>query len=179
MTDSPRLEDRPATQYVAIPGSGSGERELRAFADASFPALFGWLSEHHAVPAAAPFIRFFRFVPGGDFEVEVGVTTTTPIEVANDRTVRLAELPAGRYAVHIHEGAYSAGAEDDRWAGRDLPAAHRLLDTWAEERGLAWATDNTNSKSTLAVNTEQYLIGPADSDDPMNWRTEIAKLVAS
>ena len=148
MTDSPRLEDRPATRYVAIPASGSGERELRAFADASFPALFGWLSEHDAVPAAAPFIRFFRFVPDGDFEVEVGVTTTTPIEVGNDRTVRHAELPASRYAVHIHEGAYNADADDDRWAGRDLPAPHRLLDSWAEERGLAWATDDINSKGT-------------------------------
>jgi len=177
MTESPRLEDRAATRYVAIPGSGSGERELRAFADASFPALFGWLSENHAAPAAAPFLRFFRFVPGGDFEVEVGVTLTTPIEVANDGTVRLAELPAGRYAVHVHEGAYSAG--DERWAGRDLPAAHRLLDSWAEERGLAWATDDANSKSTLSVSTEQYLIGPGDTDDPMDWRTEIAKLVAS
>lgn len=97
--------------------------------------------------------------------------------MTNDRTVRLAELPAGRYAVYVHEGAYSA--DDDQWAGRDLPAAHRLLDTWAEERGLAWAMDNTSSKSTLSVSTEQYLIGPGDTDDPRTWRTEIAKLVAS
>jgi DNA gyrase inhibitor GyrI len=178
MTDSPRLEDRPSTRYVAVSGSGSGERELRAFADASFPALFSWLSEHQLMPAAAPFFRFFRFVPDGAFEVEVGVPiTTTPIEDFDDPTVCLAELPAGRYAVHVHKGAYSAN--DEQWAGRDLAAAHRLLDTWVEKRGLRWAIDNTDSKSTLSVSIEQYLIGPADTDDPMDWRTEIAKLVAS
>jgi GyrI-like small molecule binding domain len=120
MTDSPRLEDRPCVLYAAIPGSGSGERELRAFADASFPALFGWLGKLGAAPAAAPFFRFFRFVPDGDFQVEVGVPITTSID---DCTVRLAELPAGRYAVYLHQGAYSAG--DDKWAGRDLVAARR------------------------------------------------------
>lgn len=77
MTDRPRFEDRPATPYLAVAGSGSSERELRAFADASFPALFGWLREHAVAPAAAPFMRFFRFTPGGEFAVEVGITTTT------------------------------------------------------------------------------------------------------
>jgi DNA gyrase inhibitor GyrI len=175
MADSPRLENRPAIRYVAIGGSGSGEHELRAFADSSFPALFGWLSKHQVVPAAAPFIRFFRFIPDGDFAVEVGVTTATPVDVADDRTVHLGELPAGRYAVYLHEGAYSA--DDDRWAGRDLAATHRLLDVWADEHGLAWATDCTSLDGSMSASTEQYLVGPVDADDPTRWRTEIAKLI--
>jgi hypothetical protein len=68
-------------------------------------------------------MRFFLLAPDGDFAVELGVTTTTLVDVADDPTVRLGELPAGRYAVfYLHEGAYSA--DDDRWAGRDLAAAH-------------------------------------------------------
>jgi effector-binding domain-containing protein len=174
MAADPRLEHRQPTPYLAIAGAGSGERALRAFGDTSFPALFGRLRAHGAVPAAAPFFRFFRFVPDGDFEAEVGVPITTPIELANDRTVRLGELPAGRYIVYVHEGAYSA--DDDQWAGRDLRAAYRLLDAWVHERGLAWAT---GADGTLTVSIEQYLVGPGDTDDPKNWRTEIARLVAS
>jgi DNA gyrase inhibitor GyrI len=174
MAENPRLEHRPPIQYVAVPGAGTGETELREFADASFPALFGWLRQHGVVPAAAPFFRFFRFVPDSDFSVEVGVPITTQINVADDRTVRLTELPPGQYAVYIHEGAYSA--DDDQWAGRDLRAAYRLVDAWAEEHGLAWAT---NPDGTLSVSTEQYLVGPGDTDDPKNWRTEISRLVAT
>lgn len=176
MAESPRLENRPAVEYVAIGGSGAGEHELRAFADASFPAIFKWLTERGVIPAAAPFTRFFRFARGGDFKVEVGVTTTMAVEFADDPTVHLGELPAGRYAIYLHEGAYSA--DDDRWAGRDLAAAHQLLDAWAEERQLAWATESTKSRTALVASTERYLVGPADSDNPMRWRTEIAKLIA-
>jgi hypothetical protein len=67
MTNSPRLENRPAIRYVAIGGSGSGERELWVFADATFPA--SRLAEPAASGAtAAAFMRFFRYAPNGDFE---------------------------------------------------------------------------------------------------------------
>ena len=173
MPETPHLEDRPAVPYVAIAGAGTGEAALRAFADTSFPALFGWLAAHGAAPAAPPFFRFYDFVPDGPFDVEVGVTTTTPLARVEDGAVRLGELPAGRYAVHVHAGAYTA--DDERWAGRDLPAAHRHMDEWAQREGATWAT----SKGRWSASIECYLVGPGDTADVASWRTEIAKLVAT
>lgn len=191
MPSSPLLEQREAIRYVAIAGSGTGEGAFRAFADRSFPAVFGAVGQRGLTPTAAPFFRLFRFVPGGEFEVEVGV----PVGAANaastnvqegggpegetgtrsgDGDAYLAELPAGRYAVHVHEGAYSA--DDETWAGRDLASAHRHLEEWAETQGLRWATDDDTGRLTACV--EQYLVGPAESSDVASWRTLIAKLVA-
>lgn len=171
MPSRPHLEHREALRYVAIAGSGSGEREFRAFADRSFPAVFGAVGKLGLTPTAAPFFRLFRFVFDGEFEVEVGV----PVDGGSDGTgdAYLAELPAGRYAVHVHEGAYSA--DDETWAGRDLASAHRLLEEWAEEQGLRWATDEGTGRLTACI--EQYLVGPAESSDVASWRTLIAKLV--
>lgn len=191
MPSSPRLEQRDAIRYVAIAGSGTGESEFRVFADRSFPAVFGAVGARGLTPTAAPFFRLFRFEPGGEFEVEVGV----PVDAADaasadiheaggpvaetgadsgDGDARLAELPAGRYAVHVHEGAYSA--DDETWAGRDLASAHRHLEEWAETQGLRWATDDGTGRLSACI--EQYLVGPAESSDVASWRTLIAKLVA-
>lgn len=171
MPSSPRLEHREAIRYVAIAGSGTGESAFRAFADRSFPAVFGAVGELGLTPTAAPFFRFFRFVPGGEFEVEVGV----PVDGGRDGTedAYVAELPAGRYAVHVHEGAYSA--DDETWEGRDLASAHAVMDTWAEEQGVRWATENGTGR--FAAFVEQYLVGPVESSDVASWRTSIAKLV--
>lgn len=195
MPSTPRLEHREALRYVAIAGSGSGEREFRAFADRAFPAVFGAVGALGLTPTAAPFFRFFLFVPGGDFEVEVGVPVEgsgepdharespnadggvgapadgSPVGGRDVWPAYVAELPAGRYAVHVHDGAYSA--DDETWAGRDLASAHQLLETWAGEQGLRWATDDDRLRAVV----EQYLVGPAETSDVASWRTSIAKLV--
>ncbi len=180
MPQSPRLEPREAIRYVAIAGTGHGESAFRAFADRSFPAVFGAVAERGLTPVAAPFFRLFRFVPGGAFEVEVGVPVDGGGDVppphhpdAHPGDAYLAALPAGRYAVHVHEGAYSA--DDETWAGRDLASAHQHLQRWADDQGLRWATDPGSGRWTSCV--EQYLVGPAETADVAEWRTLIAKLV--
>lgn len=179
MTTSPHLEQREAVRYVAIAGSGTGESAFRAFADRAFPAVFGAVGQLGLTPSGAPFFRYFRFVPGGEFEVEVGVPVDGESgdgvagEGGDERDAYLAELPAGRYAVHLHEGAYSA--DDETWAGRDLASAHRLMETWAEEQGVRWATQNGTGR--FAAFVEQYLVGPVESSDVAGWRTLIAKRV--
>jgi hypothetical protein len=191
MSSRPHLEQRDAMRYVAIAGSGTGESAFRAFADRSFPAVFGAVGQLGLAPTGAPFFRLFRFVPGGAFEVEVGVPVAreaadpaaTPASGTGvpgaDRgdgpgDAYLTELPAGRYVVHVHEGAYSA--DDETWAGRDLASAHRRMETWAAEQGLRWATQDDSGRFAAVI--EQYLVGPAESSDVASWRTSIAKLVA-
>ncbi len=195
MPSSPRIEYRAAIRYVAIAGSGTGEREFRAFADRAFPAVFGAVGGLGLTPAAAPFFRLFRFVSGGEFEVEVGVPVDPARAAEADRTsadssgggtapaaadraavateqAYLADVPAGRYAVHLHEGAYSA--DDETWAGRDLASAHQWLETWADQEGVRWATEDDGRFGALV---EQYLVGPADTSDVAEWRTLITRLV--
>lgn len=194
MTSSPQLEHREAIRYVAIAGSGRDDRELRAFADRAFPAVFGAVGELGLTPTGAPFFRLFRFVPGGEFEVEVGVPVegggtpggrdssqdgdggaagaTGGSPVGDDGQAQLAVLPAGRYAVYVHEGAYSA--DDETWEGRDLASAHAAMEDWASEQGLRWATGDDGRFGAVV---EQYLVGPAETSDVASWRTLIAKRV--
>lgn len=173
MPNHPQLEQREAVRYVAIAGSGTGEREFRAFADRSFPAVFGAVGELGLTPAAAPFFRLFRFVPDGEFEVEVGVPVSGESGREATEEAYVAELPAGRYAVHTHEGAYSA--DDETWAGRDLASAHQWVETWADQQGVHWATADGGRYGALV---EQYLVGPVDTSEVAEWRTLIARLVA-
>lgn len=173
MSSRPHLEHREATRYVAIAGSGSGDREFRAFADRTFPAVFAAVGQLGLTPSGAPFFRYFRFDPDGPFEVEVGVPVDGAGGGEGTGDASLAELPAGRYAVYVHEGAYSA--DDETWQGRDLASAHGLMETWASEQGLRWATEDGTGR--FAAFVEQYLVGPVESSDVASWRTLIAKRV--
>lgn len=172
MSSSPRLEHRDAIRYLAIAGSGSGDSEFRAFADATFPALFGAVQELGLTPTAPPFFRYHRFALDGDFEVEIGVPVDGGEGCGGTGEAFFGELPAGRYAAHVHEGAYSE--DEETWKGRDLNAAYRHLEEWAADQGVTWATEDGRSTTW----TEQYLVGPAETSDVAAWRTLIAKLVA-
>ncbi|MFA4929514.1 MAG: GyrI-like domain-containing protein [Patulibacter sp.] len=172
MPSIPTLEDRVPIRYLAIAGSGSGDSEFRGFADSTFPALFGAVGELDLTPAAAPFFRYHRFALDGDFEVEIGVPVDGGVGSGGTGEAFFGELPAGRYAVHVHEGAYSA--DDETWADRDLDSAYRHLEQWAADRGITWATEDGRNVAW----TEQYLVGPAETSDVGAWRTQIARLVA-
>ncbi len=174
MTNAPQLEQHDAIRYLAIAGSGNGDREFRAFADATFPALFGAVAELGVTPTAAPFFRYHRFVLDGEFEVEIGVPVDGGNGIGGTGEAFVGELPAGRYAVHVHEGAYSA--DDETWKDRDLNAAYRHLEQWAADQGIVWATERADPGRATAW-IEQYLVGPAEAADPADWRTRIAKLV--
>lgn len=174
MPTRPLIEHRDPIRYLAIAGSGSGDAAFRSFADNVFGRIFGAASTLGATPVGAPFFRYYRFVPGGEFEVEVGLPIDRPVDGEPPADAFVAETPAGRYVTYVHEGAYSA--DDETWEGRDLPAAHRLIDTWAAEHGVRFATDGGSDRFTAVI--EQYLVGPPMVEDVTRWRTLIAKLVA-
>lgn len=87
------------------------------------------------------------------------VTAFLPVTVApllSDQAraacVRVDELPIADVAVHVHHGAYDT-----------LDDTYRRLGAWVAAHA---------EPADLPVR-ELYLVGPADADDPANFRTEI------
>lgn len=172
-TEQPRVEERPAQPYVAIHAEGDAER-FAATVDAAFPELFGWLAARGIAPAGPPFIHYAVFEPGGRFAVDVAA----PVQegVHGDERVSAGTLPAGRWVVHVHRGAYRATTP--AWEGRDLEAAHALVLAWAEREGIAWAGAPASPGFAFAARVERYLAGPPIVSDPAEWETELAFLTA-
>jgi effector-binding domain-containing protein len=98
-------------------------------------------------------------------EIEVGVPVATAVE-GNGR-VRSGVLPAGRYAVLLHEGPYD-----------EMVQANADLQAWAEKRGIHWQMRMTKLGTAWAGRVEFYLRDPSNEKDPQKYETEIAYLTA-
>lgn len=172
MTERPRVEQRGSQPYVAIRRSGTAEGFASAV-DGAFPELFGWLAEQGIDPTGPPFIRYVVFEPGGAFEIDLGAPVAD--EVGGDARVRVDSLPAGDYVTYLHRGAYRATT--DQWHGRDLAAAHALVQSWATAEGLEWDGWQTDRGPAHRARIERYLVGPVEAADPAQWETELAFLI--
>jgi effector-binding domain-containing protein len=164
MSHEPRVEQRAEQPYAGIRMRVTMDGLSRAV-DEGFPELFGWLAEHAIAPAGPPFIRFQVIDMDAELEIELGI----PADVtASDGTcVRPGVLPAGRYAVLRHTGAYdgliASNAALQRWTGEHGVA----LDSWDTPNGTAWRS-----------RVEHYLTNPAAEPDPAKWEVDIAYLTA-
>ncbi len=168
----PRFEERPALPYLAIRIAGRADQIATAF-DKTFPELFGWLAEHGVAPAGPPFANYIVYEPDGVFEVDVCAPVAGDME--GDERVRRDLLPAGRYAVVVHRGAYRATTR--RWEGRDLISAQNWFHAWGFRERVPWVGESTDEGFAWEARIERYLVGPLDADDPAEWTTELAFLV--
>jgi len=84
------------------------------------------------------------------FDFEVGVTLDAPVAAAG--RVRPGELPAARVARCLYSGQYQG-----------LASAWDEFHTWMTANALEPAGDLW----------EVYLVGPASTQDPAQWRTEL------
>lgn len=168
----PRFEERPSLPYLAIRVAGAADEVNDAF-DRGFPELFAWLGAHAVVPAGPPFANYLLYEPGGAFEVDLCVPVAG--DVQGDASVRKDLLPAGRYTVVDHQGAYRATTP--RWEGRDLIAAHDWFHAWGFRERIPWAGTSTEPGFVWEARIERYFTGPLDSPDPAQWTTELAFLV--
>ncbi|MBB4662363.1 GyrI-like domain-containing protein [Conexibacter arvalis] len=171
----PRIEERPAQPYVALHAEGDVD-DFRATVDEIFPALFAWLGEHGVEPAGPPFMSYPLYEEGGRFVVDVAAPLATGAQVAGDGRARVDFLPAGRWLVYDHRGAYRATTA--RWEGRDLAAAHELVIAHALDNRLRFAGEQSDDGFRFEARVERYLAGPPQIDDPADWRTELAFLLA-
>lgn len=171
----PRIEERPAQPFVALHAEGDVAR-FRETVDSTFPALFAWLAEHGAEPGGPPFMNYPLFEEGGRFAVDFAAPLAPGAHVEGDERARVDFLPAGRWLVYDHRGAYRATTP--RWEGRDLAAAQELVIAHALDQRLRFAGEQTGEGFRFEARVERYLAGPPIAEDPADWRTELAFLLA-
>jgi effector-binding domain-containing protein len=157
---TPQLVERSAQPFVAI-RSEVKPTELSQAIDSAFSRLFAWLGEAGIPPAGAPFIRYKVVDMERKLHVELGVPIAAPVEASGD--IHAGSLPAGRYAVSIHQGPYSGL--------RDANAA--LLQS-AKQLGVEWDTTPTPDGEAFAARLETYLTDPSKERDPAKFQTELA-----
>ncbi len=171
----PRVEERPAQPFVALRAEGEVAR-FRETVDELFPALFVWLAEHGLEPGGPPFMNYPLFEEGGRFAVDFAAPLAPGAHAEGDDDARVDFLPAGRWLVYDHRGAYRATTP--RWEGRDLAAAHELMIAHALDNRLRFAGEQSDDGFRFGARVERYLAGPPIVDDPADWRTELAFLLA-
>ena len=171
MRHEPKIQQRAARPYVAIPAHVTSEAEFRRAADSGFPELFGWLQERGVKPAGRLFIRYL-VVDNEDNPVEIELAVPVGSDVTGDARVRADVLPSGRWATLLHVGPYSSATVPD------LSAARAAMRTWMEEQGVVLDGRETDNGSTLRGCVEHFRIGPAEEPDYSKWETELAYLTA-
>jgi effector-binding domain-containing protein len=160
MNHQPRIEQRDAIGYVAIPLSVT-INGLASAVDQTFPELFGWLASHSIAPAGAPFIRYLTVDMDAEMDIELAAPVTG--QVPADGRVRAGVLPPGRYLTLLHVGHYD-----------QLVQANATVQSWADAHGLRWAMDEG---SRWRGRLERYLTDPSLQPDPSQWQTELAYLI--
>jgi hypothetical protein len=127
--------------------------------DTGFPEVFGWLTKHAITPAGPPFIRYLVV----DVETELAVPVG---EEGSDGRVRSDVLPAGRYVTLRHVGPFDA-----------LTASNATLQEWAQERGNAFDSWDTDRGSAWRGRVDHFLTDPSTEPDPAKWEVEVAYYV--
>ncbi|WP_433331178.1 GyrI-like domain-containing protein [Spirillospora sp. CA-294931] len=155
MSSQPRIEERPAQAYASMHRKVT-MATIAEIAD-RIPELVGWVLSRGIPMAGAPFLKYDLIAMDGVLEVEAGLPIGGPAE--GDDQVRVASLPAGRYASLTHVG------HPDELVGRTA----ELLE-WAEKSGLSWDADDTGR---WACRMEVYKTNPAEEPDPARWETEL------
>ena len=163
-SDQPRTETRAEQPYagirVAVTMAG-----FPAAADATFPALFGWLAGHGIAPAGAPFIRYHVIDMAAELQVEFGAPVTAPVR--GDGQVQPGTVPAGRYLVLRHTGPYD-----------QLVGANAALQDYAKQNGITFAARDTTAGQAWDGRFEHYLTDPSAEPDASRWQTDVAYLIA-
>jgi effector-binding domain-containing protein len=136
---------------VSVRGRATPE-DVGSFVERAFDELFGYLGELDVLPAGPPLAVYHG---GGAEDTSLDVEACVPVSQAVLPRGRIAvhELAAATVAATLHSGPY----EEER-------PAYRALLTWMEEHG----------HGPAGPPRELYLVNPGDTDDPAEYRTEIA-----
>jgi effector-binding domain-containing protein len=163
MKHEPQIQQRAAQPYVGIrmPVTMEGFAEA---VDAGFPEVFGWLAKHGITPTGPPFVRYLVI----DMETELEIELAVPVgeEVEGDGRVRSDVLPAGRYVTLRHIGPFDA-----------LTASNATLQQWAQQRGIALDSWDTDRGSAWRGRVEHFLTDPSTEPDPAKWEVEVASYI--
>jgi effector-binding domain-containing protein len=163
MTDQPRVQERSAQPYVALPLTVTMEGSFGTEVESGFRDVFEWLEQNGIEPAGSPFIRYLVIDMDGAIEIELAVPVAEG--VSGDESVRFDVLPSGRYVTLLQVGPYD-----------QLVSANAALQTWSEDQGIVFDSWETEEGSAWRGRVEHYLTGPSDEPDSAKWKTEVAYL---
>jgi AraC family transcriptional regulator len=124
--------------------------EISSVLGEMLPRVYEFAVQNGAEFAGAPFCAYREWTPGG-VTLEAGLPVTASVDGSGE--IESAAIPAGTYAVVVHEGAYDS-----------LDKTHAILDSWIDENG----------RTADAVRYEVYLTDPGQYPDPAEWRTEVS-----
>jgi effector-binding domain-containing protein len=156
----PKIIERPVQVYVGIPAELTLAEVAKAV-EVKFATLFAWLAARRLEPSGPPFLRYLRVEMAKTLDVEYGVPIAASAEAAGG--VRSGTLPAGRYAVLLHEGLYEG-----------LGEANAALVEWAEQQDIALDSTPTPAGERFACRLETYLTDPRKESNLSKWQTEVA-----
>jgi effector-binding domain-containing protein len=145
------IETREEQPYAAVRATVTPETFAK-IAD-RFPEVMQWLADRELPILGAPFFRYLR-VTDGEYEVEAAIPTIAEVPGSGD--VFTATLPAGQYAVEVHEGSPDGlAAVTGRILNDDTLQFDRDGDQWG-------------------ARIETYFTDPAVEPDQSKWTTEVA-----
>jgi effector-binding domain-containing protein len=159
MSAAPEIVTRAEQPYVAIRARVT-MAELGGVAD-RLPEVFGWLGARGRAPAGPPFFKYNFIDMARELEVEAGVPVAAAVD--GDGEVVSGVLPAGRYAILIHQGYPS-----------ELVGATKELLDWAAGQGLSWDASPDGTGERWGARLENYLTDPREEPDMSKWLTELA-----
>ncbi|MCJ1908400.1 GyrI-like domain-containing protein [Planococcus ruber] len=163
LLSGPTVEYRVEQPYAAIPIQAALEEWNKT--TALVPELFQWLENKNALPAGAPFYRYWCLGDGkSEFDLEVGV----PLEsmVAGDERVIASSIPEGSYVCAIHRGHPDTLAD----------SVHEV-EKWAEKEGLSFDKRFEGNIEIWNGRFEQYLTDPETEPDLTKWEIELSFLI--
>lgn len=158
----PWIEDRAEVPYLAlavITDMDSLARDLPVVED-KLLSLMGY-------SGSGPYPIFWRYTSismSGALRVDVGARFAGPPPETTAATTGF--LPAGRYACSLHHGD----------PGGVRAATGRLLG-WAHSQGLVFDRPESDPDG-WTCRLEEYLVDPADTPDPRDWRIRLALKLA-
>ena len=125
------------------------------------------LQQALVTPSGPPLVRYFIVDDNtGDVDVHIGFPVETAKLPASLETMRIGDLPPGRYAVVAHAGPYEM-----------LVDTTRALLEWAKTGHIEWAYAEDNKTTRWVSRVEHYVVAPPEETDPAKWRTDVAILI--
>ncbi|MCX6082303.1 MAG: GyrI-like domain-containing protein [Chloroflexi bacterium] len=165
MTATPLLFERASQKYIAIRTKISRD-EIGSIVPEIYSELSAWISANNISISGAPIIRYFFIDYGtGDVDIDVGFPISSNAMPANNR-IKVDEIPYGTYATLIHNGSYE-----------NLFETTAMLLAWGRQQGIKWQSPQDSKVSKWKSRIEHYLVGFADTQNPNDWKTEVAILV--
>lgn len=156
---------RKKQPYLSI-RSQLARRNLRRQAVLFFSELRDFMGGKGITDAGPGFMRYLSIGKDGELDMEFGYLTARVH--AGGGPVRSGILPSGTFMTAEWTGPYER-----------LGEVNAMLPGWAQHSGLELDVTETEEATVYGCRLEIYHVTPKHTDDPENFRTEIAVMARS